>query len=108
MDNDSNSDSDEQWAIERMQGETYPWDGETYAVYRYSEYEEWSVLAGQQKRSFITSSTDIAALKAEFPHADDCTQDNSGTPQVPVHIPVSAPAWFDPADAGETWSEDDY
>lgn len=89
--------------IEPCAGETYLWDGETYAVYRYDEYPESSVLAGQPRRTFVDQSTDLEQLKRDHPNAT--VTEASG--YVPVNIPDSPPPWFDPENAGETWHEND-
>jgi hypothetical protein len=76
-----------------------------YGVYRYGVYEDSSVLAGQQKRSFVDSFPTLAEAQAAYPGAE---WDGDGYSQrVPVHIPDAAPAWFDPLAAGETWHERD-
>jgi hypothetical protein len=90
-----------------MRGETYPAEGEKpqYGVYAYSEYEESSVLAGQPKRSFVDSFDSLAEAQETYPTATWDGEGGSGyTPPV---IPQTPPAWFDSANAGEHWHEDD-
>lgn len=88
--------------IEQARGETYAHDD--YAVYSYSEYEPWSVLAGQVKRSYVDGGfATVADAKAAYPHAVE-----SGCGYQPLNLPHTPPAWFDPANAGEAWDEDDY
>ncbi len=82
--------------------------GDDFAAYGHGTYARWSVLAGQPKRVFLARGS-VEALRADYPHADvlDCSTkpfhgfgaslaDLSGLPATP-------PAWFDPADAGESW-----
>lgn len=91
-------------AIERCAGETYQWDGRTYAVYAYSVYPDHSVLAGQESRAFLDSSDDLNKLKREFPEAEF----SESTGYTPPALPTEPPDWLDPDNAGEAWSEDDY
>jgi hypothetical protein len=85
-------------------GATYSHD--TYGVYGYSTYPDHSVLAGQQRRSFLRDFPTLEAAKAAYP---DASWDGAGSSgYVEPHIPVSPPEWFDPANAGEAWGEDDY
>lgn len=88
--------------IEPCQGETYLWDGKTYAAYENSVFPESSVLAGQPRRSFLDSSEELDALKAKFPKAEV----SEGTSYVPPEVPTTAPDWFDPDYAGESWDGD--
>lgn len=83
--------------IEPMTGETYREDG--YAAYRYSEYEQSSVLAGQVRRSFLGGPY-ATVDEARAAHPDAEVSEGSG--YVP---PVDSGPWpgFDPADAGESW-----
>jgi hypothetical protein len=88
----------------------YPCSGATYyreeyGVYRYGTYERSSVLAGQQKRSFVDSFETLAEARENYPQAR--WDGEGGSQAVPVFIPEQPPEWFDPADAGEHWSEDD-
>jgi hypothetical protein len=88
--------------IEPSAGATYNHPGE-FAVYSYGTYPESSVLAGQEKRSFVAGGfTSEDEAKAAYPDATV-----SGSRYREVFILHTAPSWFDPADAGETWDEDD-
>ena len=69
-------------------------------------YESHSVLAGQSFRQLCKPYNTLEEAIKENPDATVCV-DQDLTPE-PVHIPVNPPSWFDPADAGEVWSEDDY
>lgn len=71
-------------------------------VYEHGEYEPWSVLAGQPRRSFRGSFPTVEAALAEYPGAEVLGHRTTSVARVP-DLP---PADFDPADAGETWSED--
>jgi hypothetical protein len=98
----SRKQQDEEMVIE------YPSSGATYyreeyGVYRYGTYERSSVLAGQQKRSFVDSFETLAEAQENYPQA---RWDGGGSQAVPVYIPEQAPDWFDPADAGESWDGD--
>lgn len=85
-----------------MAGETYSHD--EYGVYEYGEYEPWSVLAGQERRSFLDSFPTLEAARAAFPDAEY----GAGSGYREVFIPQSPPEWFDPMDAGEAWGDEDY
>jgi hypothetical protein len=80
-----------------------------YAVYEYGEYEPWSVLAGQERRSFIDSYETLKEARLNHPEADT-DGGNAFPPNAigPLYIPRDPPEWFDPMDAGEAWGEDDY
>jgi hypothetical protein len=86
-----------------MQGETYGHD--QYGVYAYSEYPESSVLAGQTKRSFVDSFDTLAEAQKTYPAATWNGEGGSG--YTPLVLPDTPPDWFDPANAGEVWHEDD-
>jgi hypothetical protein len=87
----------------------YPASGETYShdeygVYRYSTYEEGSVLAGQEKRTFLDGFETLEEAQAAYPEAEWSGDSGSGYRE--VYLPVSPPEWFDPSYAGERWEED--
>jgi hypothetical protein len=82
-------------------GKTYR--TEKYGVYRYGTYERGSVLEGQEKRSFLGEYDTLEEAKANHPDAEY----SDGSQYREVFIPHTAPEWFDPADAGETWDEQD-
>lgn len=94
-------DNDSYTTIEPCASRTSPWDGETFAVYRYSTYGESSVLAGQTKRSYIDSSTDLAQLRRDYPDAEV----SEGVGYIAPEVPATPPEWFDPTIAGERWNE---
>lgn len=50
------------------QGETYSRD--EYGVYEYSTYPRSSVLAGQERRSFLDSFETLEQAQAKYPTAD--------------------------------------
>ncbi len=88
--------------IEPSAGATYDHPGE-FAVYSYGVYEESSVLAGSEKRSYVAGGfTSKAEAKAAYPDATV-----SGSQYREVVIPHTAPDWFDPSAAGEVWAEED-
>jgi hypothetical protein len=90
--------------IEPSAGATYRHDGE-FAVYEYGTYPESSVLAGQERRSYVDGGFASAAeAKAAYP--DAVIEDGSGHRE--ITIPRTPPPWFDPANAGETWDDEDY
>lgn len=80
-------------------GATYSRD--EYGVYKYDEYPESSVLAGQERRTFLDSFSTLAEAKAAYP---DATESANGYRE--IVIPETPPEWFDPANAGETWESD--
>jgi hypothetical protein len=84
------------------QGSTYHHDA--YGVYAYGVYPRGSVLEGQERRSNLGTFDTLTEAQAAFPDADYYGE--GGTGFVDREIPVSAPEWFDPADAGESWDED--
>lgn len=87
-------------------------DKDHFVVYGHGYYDRSSVLAGQRRRSFQSRFDSVADAQAAFPSADVLTHstrpmrfggeslgDLSG-------LPLCAPSWFDPADAGESWDGD--
>jgi len=76
-----------------------------FDVYEHGVYERSSVLAGQDKRSFRDNFDSVDAALTAFPDASvlSCSSKSHFDP-----MPQCAPSWFDPADAGECWHEDDY
>ena len=65
-------------------------------------YGEDSVLSGQ----------DFRQLHQAYDTIEEAVKANPGVPvdldgyQPETYIPINPPKWFDPADAGERWSED--
>jgi hypothetical protein len=87
----------------------YPSEGATYSrqafgVYRYDTYERGSVLEGQERRTFLGQYTTLEQAQADHPEATAVT----GCGYRETVLPINPPAWFDPANAGELWSEDEY
>lgn len=97
--------------IEPTCGATYNRPGE-YAIYGYGTYEDWSVLAGQEKRSFIgggyttvdeaREGVTAAITEGRIPKGTAVDVSES-TGYRPVTLPDTPPYWFDPAAAGEEW-----
>ena len=102
------------FTIERSRGATY--DSEDFSIYAHDRYPRSSVLAGRDRRAWIGSSDDKGELIEACKRAKvnvglggstfveptgDSLGDLSGLPECP-------PSWFDPADAGEAWGEEDY
>ena len=80
-------------------------DEQYWNVYEHGRYERGSVLAGQSRRSFIASYESLQEARSAYPKADVIDHSTK------LHhnpMPHHAPGWFDPADAGEVWSEGDY
>jgi hypothetical protein len=80
-------------------GATYSHDD--YGVYSYDEYPPGSVNEGQTRRRFLDAFDTLPEAKAAFPTAS--YTDGSGYIEQP--IPTTAPAWFNPENAGETWAD---
>lgn len=78
---------------------------EDYGVYRYDEFPRYSVLAGQQRRTFLASFSTLSEAQHAYPQAE---WSGDGTGYREITIPREAPEWFDPANAGETWDDTDY
>lgn len=76
---------------------------EEYGVYEYSKHPRGSVLAGQERRVFIDCFDTLEEAQAKYPKAEwnDTAEYN---PQ--GGLPSEPEEWFDPANAGECWSED--
>lgn len=82
-------------------------DPPQYGVYRYSEYELSSVLAGQVKRENLGMYDTLEEAREEHPDAE-WHEDGAGPGYPPAEAPMTPPKWFDPANAGEAWGEEDY
>lgn len=76
-------------------------------LWGYGEYGPTSVLAGQFRRVFIDSWESLDAAKASFAETD-LARLSTVEVNIPAEVPHTAPEWFDPADAGEAWGENDY
>lgn len=67
-------------------------------------YPESSVLAGQDYRQLVQPYETVEEAKSAHPGA---RVDLEGV-RPETYIPRTAPDWFDPADAGEVWNEEEY
>ena len=107
--------------IQEEVGDSYylvmePGAGETYnsgapTLYFYGTYPESSVNAGMEKRVWVESFDSQDEADAFVEEAIERgvaidTSDSSG--YVKQELPMSPPDWFDPSNAGENWSEEDY
>ena len=72
---------------------------ESYGVYKYDVWSNHSVLAGQERRTYLKEFDSLEEAKAEFPDAE--VIDHSCFK--PLVMSSVAPDWFDPLDAGEEW-----
>ena len=83
-------------------------------VWGHGEYEFWSVLSGQYARVRIAHFDTVAEAKSAYPQAEvldhNTTPFRSGGESLGElsGLPDCPPDWFDPANAGECWHEDDY
>jgi hypothetical protein len=66
-------------------------------------YGKTSVLEGQEYRRLGRPYDTLEQAQAEHPKAKVCEEGRPG-----FYMPETAPEWFDPMDAGEVWSENDY
>lgn len=69
------------------------------------EYAECSVLAGQSFRQLCESFKTREEAIAAFP---DAVVYDEGQVFIPPEVPINPPPDFDPADAGEVWSGEEY
>lgn len=83
------------------QGETYCY--QEFGVYRYSEYPPGSVNEGLKRRQFLDRFETLDEAQEAFPQAV-WEGEGSGFAEQPV--PLTPPEWFDPANAGESWTGD--
>ena len=72
---------------------------ETYGVYKYDVWPGYSVLAGQQRRTYLEEFNTLDEAKAKY--ADAEVVDHSCF--TPTILSPIEPDWFDPMDAGEEW-----
>lgn len=78
----------------------YPYGAEgpeEVVVYEWGVYEQSSVLAGQDRKQFLDMFNTVEEAKQAYPEAEE------GYREAGNHMPDVAPAWFNPAVAGETW-----
>ena len=89
-------------------------DGSHFTVWTHGIYGNSSVLEGQYKRSFQGSYDSLVEAQRDHPDGeliDHSTRRSSlGCESLAdlSGLPLSPPAWFDPANAGESWDEDCY
>lgn len=74
-------------------------------VCQHGIYDEDSVLAGQPYRQLMRCYPTVDDALRDYPDAK-VEEDETYVPR--AEAPKEPPAWFDPLDAGEAWSEDDY
>lgn len=67
-------------------------------------YDRSSVLAGQEFRQLVSAYDSLSEAKEAHPEATIRTDGYVDK----WELPQTAPDWFDPLDAGEVWSEEDY
>jgi hypothetical protein len=66
------------YEIERRDGE--------YVVYEWGQYEEWSVLAGQERKRYIEAFDTIEKAKLSWPEAEE-VQGNRRAENFTSHLP---------------------
>ena len=77
-----------------------------WAAYATKTYGARSVLAGQRQEVPVGFYDSLSEAKAAHPQL---AVDNNPAGGLPMPTVSETPAsWFDPADAGEHWHEDDY
>jgi len=76
-----------------------------YNVYEHGVYPSSSVLAGQPSRTYKGHFNTIEEAQTAFPEARPI---EGSTKRYGNPLPSTPPSWFDPANAGEAWHEDDY
>lgn len=83
-----------------------------FQCWYHGEYAEWSVLGGQymRGRSGPTHKTIEEAQQwvEDNRFGEEPVEVLEHSTRVDFRMPDTAPEWFDPADAGEVWSEEDY
>ncbi len=80
---------------------------EQHEVYAHGTYPDSSVLAGQYRRVCLAVYSTLQEAQEAYPWAE-VQGGLLPASWVAPRVPQSPPAWFDPADAGENWSEEDY
>ena len=105
-----NGNTDYYIALEPGAGETYASDAPT--MYFYGTCPEDSVNCGMQMRVFVDSFGSheeaqlfIDDIKSEL---DIDVEISESSQFVKQELPRTPPSWFNPADAGEVWGEEDY
>ena len=81
--------------------------GEGFWVVEHGVYPESSVLAGQDRRALLAHYDTVKQAKQSYPQANVLEWSTRNT-WTRTDLPIHPPKWFDPFDAGEVWSEDDY
>ena len=72
---------------------------EAYGVYKYDTWPSHSVLAGEERRTYLEEFNTLEEAQAKYPKA--VVVDHSCFR--PLVMSSVAPDWFDPMDAGEEW-----
>ena len=72
---------------------------ECYGVYKYDTWPSNSVLAGEERRTYLEEFNTLEEAQAKYPKAE--VVDHSCFR--PLVMSSTAPDWFDPLDAGEEW-----
>ena len=75
-------------------------------VVEHDSYPEGSVLEGRDRRSLVKYYPTREEASSDYPDAE--VLDWSTKNPYPEELSYLPPAWFDPQDAGEIWSELDY
>lgn len=73
----------------------------------------WLCQRGVYERSSVLAGQDFRQLNKAYDTLEEAQTDNPGVKfsdegRPEIFIPTHAPSWFDPADAGEAWGEEDY
>lgn len=80
-----------------------------YKVKQCGTYGPTSVLAGQSYRQTVGYYRTVEEARKEYPQARVLDSPHlTSHPMFQPRMSDVAPSWFDPAAAGEVWSEDDY
>jgi hypothetical protein len=82
--------------IQEANGDVWLWG--------FGEYEEGSVLAGQERNVRLEAFDSMEQARKEYPDV----RVDEGVPISRATVPICPPSDFDPMDAGEAWGEDDY
>lgn len=83
--------------------------GDGFNVYEWGTYPKGSVLAGQDRKTFVDASSDQYELKLKYPgaevfdHVVECTATVNAN--APANYYAGDGGFYD---AGEYWGEDDY